>query len=78
MNTFLLPRDPVTSLDAYLAGGTGGRGVAPAQDLGPADTIIEVAGFGLRGRSGDGFPTPVGGWVHHARGQDHAKEDSDG
>ena len=57
MNPFLLPGDPVTSLDGYLAGETGGLGVARAQELGPADTINEVARSGLRGRGGAGFPT---------------------
>ncbi|MBA2281639.1 MAG: NADH-quinone oxidoreductase subunit F [Acidimicrobiia bacterium] len=57
MATYLLPAEPVTSLDAYLATETGGQGVARAQALGPAATIDEVVRSGLRGRGGGGFPT---------------------
>jgi NADH:ubiquinone oxidoreductase subunit F (NADH-binding) len=57
VTTFLLPAEPITSLDAYLATDTGGRGVRRAQDLGPAATIDEVLQSGLRGRGGGGFPT---------------------
>jgi NADH:ubiquinone oxidoreductase subunit F (NADH-binding) len=57
MSVFLLPADPVTSLDAYLATETGGLGVKRAQDLGPAATIDVVTRSGLRGRGGGGFPT---------------------
>ena len=39
MTTFLLPDDPITSLDAYLATDTGGLGIERAQRLGPAATI---------------------------------------
>ncbi|MBV9936528.1 MAG: hypothetical protein JO367_19700, partial [Actinobacteria bacterium] len=35
---FLLPEQPMTSLDDYLAG-DGGLGLARAQELGPAGTI---------------------------------------
>ena len=35
MSTFLLPREPITSLDAYLATETGGAGIDAAQQLGP-------------------------------------------
>ena len=56
MPTFLLPLDPVTSLDGYLA--TGGRaGVENAQRIGPAETIETITRSGLRGRGGGGFPT---------------------
>src|SRR5687768_10827102 len=56
MPTFLLPPDPVTSLDGYLA--TGGRaGVENAQRIGPAETIETITRSGLRGRGGGGFPT---------------------
>jgi len=57
MPTFLLPDEPVTSLDAYLATGDGGAGVRRAQEIGPAATIDEVVRSGLRGRGGGGFPT---------------------
>ena len=54
--TFLLPLEPITSLDAYLA--TGGRtGVEAAQRIGPAATIETITRSGLRGRGGGGFPT---------------------
>ena len=56
MPTFLLPLEPVSSLDAYLA--TGGRaGVETAQRIGPAETIETITRSGLRGRGGGGFPT---------------------
>ena len=57
MRTFLLPRDPITSLDAYLATDTGGLGIDRAQRLGPAATIETVLASGLRGRGGGGFST---------------------
>ena len=57
MVTFLLPAEPITSLDAYLATETGGSGVERAQAIGPAATIEEVLRSGLRGRGGGGFPT---------------------
>jgi NADH-quinone oxidoreductase subunit F len=57
MPTFLLPDDPVTSLDAYLASDIGGLGVERAQRIGPAATIDTVVASGLRGRGGGGFPT---------------------
>jgi len=55
--TFLLPPEPITSLDAYLATDVGGLGLARAQELGPAATIEEIRRSGLRGRGGGGFPT---------------------
>jgi NADH:ubiquinone oxidoreductase subunit F (NADH-binding) len=57
MTTFLLPREPVTTLDAWLAGDTGGSGVETAQRIGPVATIDVIARSGLRGRGGGGFPT---------------------
>jgi len=57
MTTFLLPDDPITTLDAYLATDTGGLGVKRAQELGPQATVEAVLAAGLRGRGGGGFPT---------------------
>ena len=57
MPTFLLPDDPVTTLDAYLASDIGGLGIERAQRIGPAATIDAVLASGLRGRGGGGFPT---------------------
>ena len=57
MTTFLLPSEPIRSLDAYLATATGGSGVARAHEIGPRATIDEVTRSGLRGRGGGGFPT---------------------
>ena len=54
--TFLLPLEPITSLDSYLAAG-GRAGVEAAQRIGPAATIETVTHSGLRGRGGGGFPT---------------------
>ncbi len=54
---FLLPAEPVTSLDAWLATDVGGLAVATAQQLGPEATIDLIARSGLRGRGGGGFPT---------------------
>ena len=56
MSTFLLPLEPITSLDAYLAAG-GRAGVEAAQRVGPAATIDTITSSGLRGRGGGGFPT---------------------
>jgi NADH-quinone oxidoreductase subunit F len=53
---FLLPDEPLTSLEDYLASG-GGQGLARARDLGPEKTIEEIHRSGLRGRGGAGFPT---------------------
>jgi NADH-quinone oxidoreductase subunit F len=55
--TFLLPDEPITSLDAYVASGTGRLALERAQDLGPAGTIELLRQSGLRGRGGGGFPT---------------------
>ncbi len=57
MPPFLLPGDPVRTLDEYLAGEVGGLGVRRAQEIGPGATIEEVVRSGLRGRGGGGFPT---------------------
>lgn len=52
----LLPPQPFTTLDAYLATG-GGNGLAGARAIGPEATIAEIEASGLRGRGGAGFPT---------------------
>ena len=57
MAGFLLPLEPIKSLDAYLSTEPGGRGLARAREIGPAATIDIVADSGLRGRGGGGFPT---------------------
>jgi NADH-quinone oxidoreductase subunit F len=57
MAPFLLPPEPITSLDGYFATDIGGLGVHRAQELGPAATIEVVIASGLRGRGGGGFPT---------------------
>src|SRR5437762_7652780 len=51
----VLPRERVTSVDAWLAGG-GGQGLRRAKELGPEATIAELERSGLRGRGGAGFP----------------------
>jgi len=51
----VLPDEPVTSLDEWLALG-GGRGLTRAKELGPEATIAELERAGLRGRGGAGFP----------------------
>jgi NADH-quinone oxidoreductase subunit F len=57
MTTFLLPQEPISSLDEYLATESGGVGVETAQRRGPAATIEAITAAGLRGRGGGGFPT---------------------
>ena len=57
MPSVLLPLAPISSLDEYLASEVGGLGVRRALELGPSETIAEVARAGLRGRGGGGFPT---------------------
>ena len=57
MAAFLLPIEPITSLEQYLSSADGGRGVERAHELGPVATIGEVTRAGLRGRGGGGFPT---------------------
>jgi NADH-quinone oxidoreductase subunit F len=54
---FLLPEQPLGSLDEYLATETGGLGLQRAQEIGPAATVDEVTRSGLRGRGGGGFST---------------------
>jgi NADH:ubiquinone oxidoreductase subunit F (NADH-binding) len=57
MPPFLVPAEPITTLDAYLATEDGGVGVATAQRLGPSAAIEVLTASGLRGRGGGGFPT---------------------
>ncbi len=57
MPTFLLPKTPIDSLEAYLATETGGVGIRTAMDIGPRATIDVITASGLRGRGGGGFPT---------------------
>lgn len=61
----LLTGDSVESFDAYLARG-GGKGLANAVALGPADVVSEVTKARLRGRGGGGFPTGLK-WASVAR-----------
>jgi NADH:ubiquinone oxidoreductase subunit F (NADH-binding) len=57
VTTFLLPAEPVASLDAYLATETGGLALDAARRIGPRATIETITSSGLRGRGGGGFPT---------------------
>ncbi len=57
VTTFLLPHEPIATIDAYLATDAGGAGIARAHQLGAAATIDLIASSGLRGRGGGGFPT---------------------
>ena len=57
MSSFLLPTEPIGTLDEYLSTPIGGRGLTRARELGAAATITEVTNSGLRGRGGGGFPT---------------------
>lgn len=55
---FLLPAEPVESLDAYLAAG-GGQGLEKATAIGPDKVISTIRDSLLRGRGGAGFPTGI-------------------
>jgi NADH-quinone oxidoreductase subunit F len=53
---FLLPERPLTTMAEYVTAG-GGLGLQAALRIGPEQTIDTIAGAGLRGRGGSGFPT---------------------
>lgn len=57
MTAFLLPAEPITTVEAYLATEVGGAGIEAARRLGPMGTIDALVTSGLRGRGGGGFPT---------------------
>ncbi len=54
---YLLPAQPIRSVEQYLASVWGGRGLARAVELGAEATVDEIRSAGLRGRGGGGFPT---------------------
>ncbi len=55
---FLVPEEPLRSLDDYIDIG-GGAAVVRAEEQGAAATLDQVRASGLRGRGGAGFPTGV-------------------
>ena len=57
MTAFLLPTEPILSIDDYLANGVAVSGIHRAHELGPSATVEVVTQSGLRGRGGGGFPT---------------------
>ncbi len=57
MSDYLIPTEPVTSIEQYLATTDGGRGIEEAHRIGPEATIEMIITSGLRGRGGGGFPT---------------------
>jgi NADH-quinone oxidoreductase subunit F len=54
---FLLPDEPLTSLDDYVDNWDGGQGLLRARELDAAGVVDAVDRSGLRGRGGAGFPT---------------------
>jgi NADH-quinone oxidoreductase subunit F len=54
---FLLPDQPLASLDAYVDTFDGGQGLVRARELGPDGVVDAIHRSGLRGRGGAGFPT---------------------
>ena len=71
--TFVLPDQPIETVEDYLSSG-GGVGLDAARRLGPEALVEEMIASGLRGRGGAGFPTGVkwrsvqrgGGGTHYA------------
>src|SRR4051794_20490798 len=57
VTTFLLPPEPISSLDGWLATDSGGLRIEAAQRLGPTAIAEAITKSGLRGRGGGGFPT---------------------
>ncbi len=72
-STFVLPDQPIDTVEDYLSHG-GGAGLDAARRLGPEAVVEEIIASGLRGRGGAGFPTGVkwrsvqrgGGGTHYA------------
>lgn len=58
MSGYLLPSEPVATVDTYRSLG-GGEGLTRALDRGPQAVIGEVEAARLRGRGGAGFPTGI-------------------
>ena len=56
---FLLPDEPVASLDDYVDRFEGGQGLVRCRELGPDAVVDALTRSGLRGRGGAGFPTGV-------------------
>jgi NADH-quinone oxidoreductase subunit F len=54
---FLLPDEPLTSLDEYVDRFDGGQGLLRARELEAAGVVDAIDRSGLRGRGGAGFPT---------------------
>jgi len=58
MSGYLLPEEPVDSVESYRSLG-GGEGIARAHEIGPEETIAMIEHSRLRGRGGAGFPTGI-------------------
>ncbi len=70
-STYLLPDQPIETVDEYMAGG-GGAGLEAARRLGAQGIVDELRASGLRGRGGAGFPTGLKwGSVQTAGGGEH-------
>ena len=54
---FLLPDEPVASLDDYVDRFDGGQGLVRCRELAPEAVVDALTRSGLRGRGGAGFPT---------------------
>ena len=57
-STYLLPEQPIETVEDYFAAG-GGEGLAAARRLGPEAVVDELVASGLRGRGGAGFSAGV-------------------